>query len=51
MYKRQIRNRATELLTDPAELDRLLAEGAARANEMAEQTLARVYERIGFVTK
>lgn len=44
-----IRDRATELLTDPAELDRLLAEGAARANDLAEQTLAKVYERIGFV--
>jgi tryptophanyl-tRNA synthetase len=45
-----IRNRAEELLSDPAELDRLLARGAAKANELAEQTLATVYERIGFVT-
>ncbi len=45
-----IRNRAEELLSDPAELDRLLARGAAKANELAEQTLAKVYERIGFVT-
>ncbi|MEN9714868.1 MAG: tryptophan--tRNA ligase [Actinomycetota bacterium] len=44
-----IRDRANELLTDPAELDRLLAEGAARANEMAEQTLAKVYAAVGFV--
>jgi len=44
-----IRNRANELLTDTAELDNLLAEGAGRANEMAEQTLAKVYERIGFI--
>ncbi|MEY2915943.1 MAG: tryptophan--tRNA ligase [Actinomycetota bacterium] len=44
-----IRDRATELLTDPAELDRLLAEGAARANVLAEETLAKVYDRIGFV--
>ena len=45
-----IRDRATELLTDTAELDRLLAEGAARANVLAEETLAKVYDRIGFVT-
>ena len=45
-----IRNRAEELLSDPAELDRLLARGADKANELAEQTLAAVYERIGFVT-
>jgi tryptophanyl-tRNA synthetase len=45
-----IRNRAEELLADEAELDRLLTEGAGRANAQAEQTLAKVYERIGFVT-
>ena len=44
-----IRNRAEELLSDPAELDRLLAKGAAKANELAETTLATVYERIGFI--
>jgi tryptophanyl-tRNA synthetase len=45
-----IRNRAEELLADQAELDNLLAEGAARANAQAEETLAKVYDRIGFVT-
>ncbi|MEY3846623.1 MAG: hypothetical protein RJA66_890 [Actinomycetota bacterium] len=44
-----IRNRTEELLSDPAELDRLLAKGAAKANELAEKTLATVYERIGFI--
>ncbi len=44
-----IRYRAEELLSDPAELDRLLARGAAKANELAEQTLAKVYDRIGFI--
>ena len=44
-----IRNRAEELLSDPAELDRLLAKGAAKANELAEKTLSTVYERIGFI--
>jgi tryptophanyl-tRNA synthetase len=44
-----IRNRAEELLSDPAELDRLLAKGAAKANALAEKTLATVYERIGFI--
>lgn len=44
-----IRDRANELLSDPAELDRLLAKGAARANEQAEATLGAVYEHIGFV--
>lgn len=44
-----IRNRAEELLSDPAELDRLLAKGAAKANEQAEKTLGMVYDRIGFI--
>ena len=44
-----IRNRTEELLSDPAELDRLLAKGAAKANEVAENTLGMVYDRIGFI--
>lgn len=48
---RPIRERAEELLADEAELDRLLARGAARANELAEQTLAKVYDRLGFVLR
>ena len=44
-----IRDRANQLLADPAELDRLLAKGAAKANELAEKTLATVYERVGFI--
>ena len=44
-----IRERTIELLSDQGELDRLLAKGAAAANELAEQTLARVYDRIGFI--
>ena len=44
-----IRNRTEELLADEAELDRLLAKGAEKANELAEKTLATVYERIGFI--
>ncbi len=38
-----------EYLRDPAELDRILAAGAARAREVADRTLARVYERVGFI--
>lgn len=46
-----IRDRANELLADQAELDRLLGVGAGRANERAEQTLADVYEKIGFIPR
>ena len=44
-----VRERALELLADPAELDRVLAVNAERANEIAEATLARVYDRLGFL--
>jgi tryptophanyl-tRNA synthetase len=46
-----IRDRANELLADSAELDRLLGLGADRANAQAEQTLADVYDKIGFIAR
>jgi len=46
-----IRQRATELLENPDELDSLLASGSARANELAEATLASVYDKIGFIPR
>ena len=46
-----IRQRATELLENTDELDRLLASGSARANELAEATLASVYDKIGFIPR
>ncbi len=46
-----IRERALELLADPAELDRVLAGNADRAAEVAEATLARVYDRVGFLPR
>lgn len=44
-----IRDRAEELLQDPAQLDALLATGAAKARSVASETLAEVYEKIGFL--
>ena len=44
-----IRDRANELMSDTAELDRLLASGAEKAREVAETTLALVYDRVGFI--
>lgn len=46
-----IRNRTNELLSDPAELDRLLGAAADRANEVANRTLNLVYERMGIVRR
>ncbi len=36
-------------LDDPAELDRILAAGAARAREVASATLRDVYDKVGFL--
>ena len=46
-----IRTRALELLDDPVELDRILARNAARAAEIADLTLATVYDRVGFLPR
>ncbi|MGV8858821.1 tryptophan--tRNA ligase [Rhodoglobus sp.] len=46
-----VRERTLELLNDPAELDRMLSKNAERANEMAQKTLDRVYDRIGFLPR
>ncbi len=44
-----VRARTQELLDDPAELERILAAGAAAARAVAAPTLAAVYDRIGFL--
>ena len=46
-----IRTRTLELLDDPAELDRLLALNASRAEEIADATLTRVYDALGFLPR
>jgi tryptophanyl-tRNA synthetase len=46
-----IRQRATDLLENTDELDRLLASGSERANELAEATLASVYDKIGLIPR
>ena len=43
------RERVSGYLADPAELDRVLARGADRAQEVAARTLADVYDRVGFL--
>jgi tryptophanyl-tRNA synthetase len=44
-----IQERYRALRSDPAELDRLLAKGAAKAREASAPTLAAMYERMGFL--
>ena len=41
--------RVRSYLDDPAELDALLARGAAKANEVAVPTLEAAYDRVGFL--
>jgi tryptophanyl-tRNA synthetase len=44
-----IRERTEKLLANEAELDRMLADGAARARRIAIATMAKVRDRIGFL--
>ena len=46
-----VRTLTLELLDDPAELDRVLAGNADRAAEIANATLAKVYDRIGLLPR
>lgn len=41
--------RANEYLSDPAELDAVLARGAERARGLAQVTLDRIYDRVGLL--
>lgn len=46
-----VRERTLELLDDPAELDRVLASNADRAAEVADATLADVYDKVGLLRR
>lgn len=46
-----VKQRTEELLSDPAELDRLLLGAADRANEVAQATLDRVYDAMGILRR
>ncbi|MFL2770703.1 MAG: tryptophan--tRNA ligase [Rhodospirillaceae bacterium] len=46
-----ISKRMTELLTDPVELDHLLAQGANKADALAKPVLTEAYEAVGFLPR
>jgi tryptophanyl-tRNA synthetase len=48
-YVTPIQRRVDDLLADPAELQAILDKGADHAREVAGRTLARVYDRLGFL--
>ena len=43
-----VQNKVNELLSDRAELEKILKNGAEKAAEVANRTLAKVYEKVGF---
>ncbi|MFX4290765.1 tryptophan--tRNA ligase [Streptomyces bohaiensis] len=43
------RERVEHYMSDPAELDRLLARGAEKARAVAEATLSEAYDKVGFL--
>jgi tryptophanyl-tRNA synthetase len=45
-----ITSEMARLMQDPAEIDRILADGAERANEIAQPILKRTYEIMGILT-
>ncbi len=45
-----VQQRTAELLADTSELERVLADGAARAREVASVTLDTAYDRVGFLS-
>lgn len=46
-----IQKRYADITADQGELERILAAGAAKARAVAAETLARVYERVGFLPR
>ncbi|MCA2210371.1 MULTISPECIES: tryptophan--tRNA ligase [Nocardia] len=46
-----VQKKVKDYLSDQAELDRILASGAERAREIAGNTLAQVYDRVGFLAR
>jgi tryptophanyl-tRNA synthetase len=46
-----LKARVDEFLTDPTELENVLAAGAARAEDVAGKTVDRVYDRLGFLPR
>ena len=48
-FAEPFRQRVAEWLADGSGLDDILAEGAARARKVAEETLPRVYDAVGFI--
>ena len=50
-YLRPVREQTLELLDDPTHLNAILKVGAAKAETVARETIANVYERVGLIPR
>jgi tryptophanyl-tRNA synthetase len=50
-YFRPVRERTLELLKEPTELQKILKVGADKANAVAEETLKKSYDALGFIPR
>jgi len=50
-YFRPVRERTLELLKEPTELKKILKIGADKANSVAEETLKKTYDAMGFIPR
>jgi tryptophanyl-tRNA synthetase len=50
-YFRPVRERTLELLKEPTELQKILRVGADKANAVAEETLKKTYDALGFIPR
>ena len=50
-YFRPVRERTLELLKEPTELKKILKVGADKANAVAEETLKKTYDAMGFIPR
>ena len=46
-----VQNRYTEIIADPSYIDSILADGGAKANEIAQLTLSNTFQAMGFSSR
>jgi tryptophanyl-tRNA synthetase len=48
-FAEPLATRTAEYLSDPVEMDKILADGAMRAREVASTTITDVFDKVGFL--
>ena len=46
-----VQNRYAEIIADPLYIDSILADGGAKANEIAQVTLSNAFQAMGFLSR